>query len=131
MTTPATTEYQAGLKKNGSVVLNAAGAGTIFFDPENARQRWEVTSVVVATSQAATATPVPQAGVYLNGVYQGSSAITSAGGSQGVTWSGSQDTFSGKTDVGPCDQLAVVFTAGIPGTTAYANLSGTKYTRRA
>lgn len=130
MTTPYT-ETQSGLRKSGSAVLDASGNATIPFSTENARQRWEITSVVVATSQAATATPVPQAGIYVNGVYTGAAATTSAGGSEGVTWSGSQDVFTGQTDLGPCDQLAVVFTAGIPGTTAYANLRGTKYTRRA
>lgn len=134
MTTPAGTEYSATLKKNGSVALDEFGNGTIYFDPENARQRWQVTSVVVATSQAPTDIPVPTAGVYLNGVYQGTAlqgVATSPGGSQGVTWSGSQDTFTGQVDVGPCDQLAVVFQSGIAGSTAYANLAGTKYTRRA
>lgn len=125
------TETQAGLRKSGNVVLDASGNGTIPFTTENARQRWVINTVVVATSQAATATPVPQAGVYVNGVYLGAAATTSAGGSEGVTWSGSQDTFAGSTELGPCDQLAVVFTAGIAGTTAYANLRGTKYTRRA
>ena len=121
---PAAAGEVAGvLKAGGSVVLDASGSGTITLDPQNARQRWEVDSVVVKTSQAATATPVPVAEVFIN-------AASSPGNSQGATSSGSQDTFSGVGNVGPCDTLSIVFTAGIPGTTAFANVSGTKYTRR-
>jgi hypothetical protein len=118
-----TAEYSGDLKQAGSVVLDGSGNGTISFSAQNARQRWEVTAIVVSTSQAATATPVPVATVYVNGV--------STGNSQGATSSGNQDTFSGTVQVGPCDTLSVVFAGGIAGTTAFANVAGTKYTRRA
>lgn len=121
--TAAAGETAGNLRAGGSVVLDGTGKGTISVNPQNARQRWEVDSVVVKTNQAQTATPVPVAEVFIN-------SVLSPAGSQGATWSGSQDTFSGVGDVGPCDVLNIVFTGGIPGITAYANVSGTRYTRR-
>lgn len=125
------TEITGNLKQSGSVTLDSNGNGTISFSPQHARQRWEVTGVVVFTNQASTAIPVPQATVAVNGVSFGAATVTSPGQSLGSSWSGSKDTFSGQADVGPCDQMEVVFTAGIPGSIAYANLRGTYYTRTA
>lgn len=123
-TIPAGVTEDAGiLNKAGSVVLDATGSGVITFDPDNARQRWEVTRIPVSTSQAAGTTPIPRVSVSVN-------EPSSPGNGQGATWSGNLDTFTGLTDVGPCDFLAVTFTGGQPGTTAYANVSGTRYTRR-
>lgn len=123
MSVPAVTEISGQLSRSGSVTLDATGAGVITFDPDNARQRWVVDQVVVSTNQAPSSTPVPIATVYVNDV-------SSPGNSQGSTWAGSRDTFTGTTEIGPCDFLAVHFTGGIPGVTATAVLSGTKYTRR-
>ena len=61
-------------------------------DPDNARQRWEVTSVVVSTNQAANATVVPVATVALN---TSDISVLSAGNNRGQSWSGNQDTFTG------------------------------------
>jgi hypothetical protein len=116
-------ELTAQLKKTGSVILDASGNGTLYFDPDNANQRWEVTGIVVSTNQGMV-TPYPVATVYVG-------PETSPGNSQGATASGNQDTFgSGCIDVGNADQLAIVWTGGVPGTRAFAQLSGTKYTRR-
>lgn len=133
MTWPVT-EAQAPLKKSGQVTLDANGNGVLHFDPDNAHQRWEVTSVVVSTNQGATATVVPVATVALN-----STDITtmSAGNARGASWSGNQDTFQGQVDVGPCDFLTVLFSpapgqnaAALAGVIASAVVTGTKYTRR-
>lgn len=123
MTFPAVTEQAGQLHKSVSVVLDGTGYGVCEFTPENARQRWEVTSVVVSTTQAQNVAPYPVAEVFVNDV-------SSAGNSQGATWTGNQDTFTGTVDVGPCDNLSVVFSGGIAGTVATARLGGTKYTRR-
>lgn len=117
------TEDSGILAKSGSVTLDANGGGSITFDPDNARQRWEVVRIVVSTNQPPGTAPIPAAEVFVN--HQ-----SSPGNSQGATWTGNMDTFTGLSDVGPCDFLTVVFTAGTPGTIAYANLSGTRYTRR-
>jgi hypothetical protein len=128
------TEIQAQLRKSGSVTLNSSGNGVITFDPDNARQRWEVTSVVVKTNQAANATVVPVATVALN---TSDISVLSAGNNRGQSWSGNQDTFAGLTDVGPCDTLTVGFSpapgqsgASLAGVIATAVVTGTKFTRR-
>jgi hypothetical protein len=116
-------ELEALLKKNGSVVLDASGNGTLYFSPDNANQRLEVTGVVVSTNQGLT-TPYPVATLYVG-------PETSPGNNQGATASGNQDTFgSGVIDVGNAQELAVVWTGGVPGSTAYAQVTGMKYTRR-
>ena len=129
------TEVQAQLKMSGQVKLDASGQGTLFFTPPSAHQRWNVTGVVVSTNQAATATTVPIATVALN-----SNDITtmSAGNNRGQSWSGNQDTFTGDIDVGPCDNLTVIFCpptgqSGTPiaGVIASAVVTGLKFTRRA
>jgi hypothetical protein len=112
------TEIQGQLFQSGTVTLDAAGNGVITLDPSNARQRWVVTSVVVSTNQAATATLVPVATVAKN------TAIVSnlsQGNNRGASWSGNQDVFSGEIDISPADYLSVLFTPP-PGS---ANTSGT------
>lgn len=138
MTTPALTEIQAQLKKSGQVTLDTNGNGVLTWDPDNARQRWEVTGITVTTNQPATATVVPVATVALN-----TADITtlSAGNQRGASWSGNQDAFTGQVDVGPADFLAVAFSpppgstagqiAGLSGVIASAVVTGTKFTRRA
>ena len=128
------TEIRSELKKSQQVTLDAAGHGTIIFDPDHANQRWEVTAVVVGTNQAATATTVPVATLALNTTSFGT---LSAGNSSGASWNGNQDTFTGTWNIGPCDFLTVLFTppagAGVdslPGVVAFAVVTGSKYTRR-
>lgn len=129
------TEVSAPLKQSGQVRLDANGNGVLTFDPQNARQRWEVTSVVVSTNQAAAATVVPVATVALNTT---ALSTMSAGNQRGATWSGNQDTFTGKIDVSSADFLTVAFGpaqgqsgAALAGVVASAVVTGTKYTRRA
>lgn len=123
MTYPVINEASGQLHKADSAIMDGTGGATLIFTTENARQRWEVTTVVVSTNQDPTVAPYPRAEVFVND-------SSSMGNSQGATWTGNQDTFTGTTDVGPCDNLIVVFTGGPPGATATARLGGTKYTRR-
>lgn len=130
-------EVQGILKKSGQVTLNASGNGVLTFDPDNARQRWEVDSVVVKTNQAATATVVPVATVALN---TADITVLSDGNNRGQSWSGNQDSFTGKIDVGPADFLTIAFSppagatgaqiATLAGVVASAVITGTKFTRR-
>jgi len=127
-------EIEGELKKSGSVTLDASGTGVLIFDPDHANQRWEVTSVVVSTNQAATATVIPVATLALNTPV---AATMSQGNQRGSTWSGNQDVFRGQIGVGPCDSLSVLFAPppgalGTPlsGVIASAVVQGTKYTRR-
>ena len=121
---PEPFEVSGKLKKSAQVTLDSSGSGTVTFTPYNARQRWEVAQIVVTTNQAATATPVPVAEVFVN-------ATSSRGNSEGSTSSGSQDTLTGLVEVGACDQLSVVWTGGISGTVATAIVTGQYFTRRA
>lgn len=129
------TEIQSQLWKSAQVTLNAAGKGFISFDPDNARQRWEVTQVVVTTSQNASATIVPVATVGKN-VTDVSTASPGLLGS--ATWSGNQDTWQGEMLIGSGDYLSVLFNppagqsgATLAGVVCTAQITGTKYTRRA
>lgn len=128
-------ETQSQLKKSGSVTLNSEGQGTVYFDPDTARQRWVVTAIQVKTNQDFNAGTVPTVTVALN-----SNDVTtmSDGNQRGQTWSGNQDTYTGEIDVSPADFLSVVFAppAGMTGTSldgviCTAIVTGVKYNRRA
>jgi hypothetical protein len=134
----AVSETAGQLHVSGQVKLDSSGNGVLTFDPSNARQRWVVSSVVVSTNQAATATVVPLATVCKN------TAIVSnlsQGNNRGQSWSGNQDTFSGDIDISAADFLSVLFSpppgatspqiAALAGVIAYATVTGTRYTRRA
>jgi hypothetical protein len=137
MSTPNFVELQGILKKSGQVTLNAAGNGVLIFDPDNARQRWEVESVVVSSDQDASATVVPVATVALN---TADITVLSDGNNRGQSWSGNQDTFSGKIDVGSADFLTIAFSpppgstpaqiADLTGVICSAVVTGSKFTRR-
>jgi hypothetical protein len=129
------TETQAQLKKSGTVTLNSAGKGTIYFDPDSARQRWVVTAVVVKTNQAFSAGTVPTVQLALN-----SNDVTtmSDGNGRGSTWSGNQDTWTGEIDVSSGDFLSVIFGpptgqsgTSLAGVICSAVITGVKYNRRA
>ncbi len=136
---PNWTETATGLKKTGTVTLDANGQGVVTFDTDSSRQRWVVEEVIVSTNQPATSTVVPVATVALNTT---SFSTLSANNQRGsFSWSGNNDIFRGSTDVGPMDFLSVIF-APAPGATPgqIATLSGVlgtaiilgiKYTRRA
>jgi hypothetical protein len=135
MSTPAgIVETQTLLKKSATVTLDANGNGVITFDPDNARQRWEVTSLVSSTNQVAIATVVPVVTLAMN---TPSLATMSQGNQRGSSWNGNQVTFQGEIDVGPCDFLSVIYsppagTVGTPlaGIQATAVVTGSKFTRR-
>lgn len=127
-------ETAALLKKSGTVTLDANGQGVINFDPDSARQRWEVSGVVGTTDQSATATVVPFVTLALNTVTLGT---MSPGNQRGTSWNGNQFSFSGRMDVGPCDFMSVIFApptgtsgASLAGVHASVVITGTKYTRR-
>lgn len=129
------TEVQSQLKKSGQVTLDANGNGSVTFDPDNARQRWDISAVVVKTNQPANATVVPVATLVMNGV---DITQSSPGNQRGATYSGNQDTFQGSWDIGPCDFMSVVFSAApgqdgtqMAGVIATVIVTGSKYTRRA
>ena len=136
MTFPVT-EVQSLLKASGTCTLDSAGYGVILLDPDNARQRWEVASVVVQTNQAATATVVPVATVAVNTT---DISVLSPGNNRGQSWSGNQDVFSGQVDIGPCDTLSIGFSpppgatvdqiADLSGVICTAVVTGSKFTRR-
>jgi len=131
-------ETAGQLRQSASVTLDATGSGTVMFTPNNANQRWVVTRIVITTNQAATATVVPYCTPALN-----SNDITtmSQGNQIGTSWAGNNDQFTGAQDVGPCDNLSVIFypppgsspaqIAALHGVTATAVVTGTRYTRRA
>jgi hypothetical protein len=128
-------ETQAQLKKSGQVTLDSTGQGTIFFTPDSARQRWVVNTVIVSTNQQFNAGTVPTAQIALN-----SNDVTtmSDGNGRGSTWSGNQDSYTGEIDVGPCDNLSVIFApptgqsgTSMSGVICTAIVTGVKYTRRA
>lgn len=132
------TETYGQLKKSGQVTLDANGNGVLYFTPDSARQRWEVSSVVVTTNQPSNASVVPQAQVALN---TADLSTMSEGNGRGASWSGNQDTFQGNIDVGPCDYLTILFNAPpgstpaqvaiLAGVVASAVVTGSKFTRRA
>jgi len=112
-------EVQGQLAKFGSIVLDSNGNGTIDFDVDHAWQRWEVESVRVSTSQNSNQTPYPTAEVFAGPI--------SPGFSQGASWTGNSDTFTGLVHVDVGNELHVQFTGGIPGTTAFARIYGKKF----
>lgn len=128
-------ETPAELKKSATVTLDSNGRGAVSFDPDSARQRWVVTSVVVSTNQASTATVVPVATLALNST---SIDTMSQGNQRGSTWSANQDQWDGVINVSACDFLSVLFSpppgqsgAPLSGVKATAVITGTKYNRRA
>lgn len=128
-------ESQSQLKKSATVTLNSSGQGTVYFSADSARQRFVVNSIVVRTNQAFNAGTVPTVDVALNS----NDVLTMSDGNRlGATWSGNQDTWEGEIDVGPCDNLSVIFgpPSGQAGTSLVgvictAVITGVKYTRRA
>jgi hypothetical protein len=127
-------ETQAQLKKNGYCTLNSQGQGVITFDPDSARQRWVVTTVVVKTNQAFSAGTVPTVQLALNSV---TIPTMSDGNARGSSWSGNQDTWTGEVDVSSGDFLSVLFAppagmsgASLSGVQCTAVVTGVKYNRR-
>lgn len=113
MTTPAPALQQ--LDVTGSVVLDGDGYGTVALAPASFRT-WTVTAINVRTSQAVTATPVPQCTVYRGSV--GGTIVAQ-------TWMGNRSTAVGNEFVQPSQPLIVEWTNGVPGSTASVWFTGT------
>ena len=127
-------EVSGALRKSGSVTLDANGNGVIEFHPDNASQRWVVTSIVTQTNQASTATLVPYVTGALN-TY--SPSVLSPSNQFGTSYSANNDTFGGALDVAPTDTFCVLYYpppgqsgAALAGVRAIAVIRGTFYTRR-
>jgi len=132
------TEKPSQLRTTGNVTLNSAGIGSIQFSPDNANQRWVISSVIVSTNQNATAQVVPFSTIAMNTTDY---TQLSQGNNRGTSYSGNNDTYSSPLDVGPCDFVSVLFypppgsspsqISTLVGVIATAVVLGTKYTRRA
>ena len=132
------TEVSGQLARAGSAALDSTGSAVLTFDPGSARERWEVTSVVVSTNQPANATVVPVATVAKNTTV---ASQLSQANNRGASWSGNQDVFTGQTDISAADYLSVIFApppgatsaqvSALAGVVCYATVTGTRYTRRA
>lgn len=134
MTTPAHwVETALQLKKSGQVTLDSNGIGVLTFDPDHARQRWEITAITITTNQVTTASVVPVVTTAINTTAIGT---MSPGNQRDSTWNGNQDTWTGLIEIGPCDFFSVLFSpptgqgASLSGVIATAVITGTKYTRR-
>ena len=105
------------IPRSDSVALDGDGNGQVTFAIDNTNQRWIIDTVSVQTSQAPTATPIPQAMVFLDD--------TTPQGLQGGTFAGSMDTAAGRCILYPDNMMIVAWTGGVPGTTATATIAGT------
>lgn len=115
-------EVEGDLNESGNVKLDSNGDGTVTFDVDNSWQRWVIDSIPVGTSQLSTQTPYPTAEVFAGpGPFPPYS--------QGATWTGNQDTFTGRVDLDSGSTLFVVWSGGISGTIATARVHGKRYTR--
>ena len=108
--------------RSAQATLDASGNTTITLSPEVHWHQWEVTRIVVKTSQPAGTSPVPSVEVWLNdpAVFDNH---------HGGTRDGDLDVAQGSILVNAGDQLLVVFTGGRPGDIAFASAHG-KYRRQ-
>jgi hypothetical protein len=116
---------QGTVRRRKSVTLDGSGNGTVSFGVDwSSNHKWVISSVIVATNQSPTTAPYPTATVYVGG--------QQVGVSEGATWTGNQDTFSGVAEM-TADDLNVAFTGGVPGSVATAIIEGDSYlwTRKA
>ena len=107
------------LNAAGSVVLNAAGTGTITLGPAQQRGAsagWHVTGMIAQTSRPGLA-PIPKLQAYRS--------TPTPDNSLGLTYDGSFTTATADDTVVPGDSLVFVFTGGLAGDVAYVTLSGT------
>jgi hypothetical protein len=110
---------QGTVRRRKSVTLDASGNGTVTFGVDwSSNHKWVINSVIVATSQLPTTSPYPTATVYLGG--------QQVGVSEGATWTGNQDVFTGVAEM-TCDDLNVVFTGGVVGSVATVIIEGDSY----
>jgi hypothetical protein len=114
---------QGSVRRRGSVTLDGSGNGTITFGVTfSANHKWVISNVIVSTSQAPTTAPYPTATVYLGG--------QQAGVSEGATWTGNQDIFTGQAEMTTADDMVVAWTGGVPGSVATAVIEGDSYLYR-
>lgn len=109
-----------------STVLDSNGNGQILASPDSGSTSWEVTRISVRTNQALTQGPFPQAELF-----DSITPVQSA--SYGATYVGHNDVFDTSGDpleIGPNDAILIVWTGGIPGTTASAIIRGHKILAR-
>jgi hypothetical protein len=108
------------LDKDGRVVLDASGNGTVTLQPEGFRT-WRVTVINVRTTQTVTQTPIPQCTVYLGAKGDGNIVAQ--------TYMGNRSTATGNITVQPSQPLLIEWTNGVAGTTATVSLYGTQSMR--
>lgn len=108
------------LDKDGKVVLDASGNGTVTLQPEGFRT-WRVTVINVRTTQGVTTTPIPQCTVYLGAKGDGNIVAQ--------TYMGNRSTATGDVTVQPSQPLLIEWTNGVAGTTATVSLYGTQSMR--
>ena len=109
------------VRRRLSVTLDGSGNGAVTFTVRHANQRWIIHYIGVSTSQAPTTAPYPTATVY-EGPQQ-------AGMADGATWTGNQDTFTGRFVMDACTDLTVAFTGGVAASVATVVIEGTNELR--
>lgn len=109
------------VRRRQSVTLDASGNGSVTFIVWTSNQRWIIEYIGVQTNQSPTTAPYPTATVY-EGPQQ-------AGMADGATWTGNQDTFTGRFVMDACTDLTVAFTGGVAGSVATVVIEGTNELR--
>ena len=104
------------IRRRLSVTLDGSGNGSVTFTVRHTNQRWVIEFVGVSTNQAPTVAPYPTATLY-EGPQQ-------AGMADGATWTGNQDTFTGRFVMDACTDLTVAFTGGVAGSVATVVIEG-------
>jgi hypothetical protein len=104
------------VRRTSSVKLDGSGNGEVLFDVPSANHRWILETVVVNVSGAAPGL-FPQVVLYVGGVQ-------SAGLSEGATWTGNQQTFTGRIDMDSGITLMVAFIGGPAAAMATAIIEG-------
>jgi hypothetical protein len=104
------------VRRTGRATLDSNGNGQVMFDVPSANHRWILESVVVNVSGAAPGL-YPQVVLYVGGVQ-------SSGLSEGATWTGNQQTFTGRIDMDSGITLMVAFIKGPAAAMATAIIEG-------
>jgi len=106
------------VRRRASVKLDASGDGSVSFDVFTANSRWVIESVVCSAS-GATPALYPQAVLYVGG--------QQSGVSEGASWIGNQETFTGIIEMTGADTLTVAFSGGTSGTMMTVIIEGTNF----
>jgi hypothetical protein len=105
--------------RRASVKLDGSGNGSVSFDVWSANHLWAISSVIVNVS-AATPGVFPQVTLHIGG-----QAVP--GLSAGASWTGNQETFQGRLEIGAGDSLSVDFVSGAAGAIATAIIDGESF----